>query len=54
MTEVPFPTDGLLYDLGDGILYQTVDGYTFHSVGDVSLLQNGCSSGNVLEHVILH
>jgi len=26
-------------------LYQTEDGYTFHAVGDVSLLQNGCSNG---------
>src|SRR5438445_329589 len=48
MTEVPFPTDGSLYDLGldDGMLYQTVDGYTFHSVGDVSLLRNGCTGGS--------
>jgi len=46
MTEEPFPTDGSLYDLGDGKLYQTTDGYTFHAVGDVSLLQNGCRSGN--------
>jgi Holliday junction DNA helicase RuvB len=45
MTEGPFPTDGSLYDLGDGKLYQTEDGYTFHAVGDVSLLQNGCSNG---------
>jgi MoxR-like ATPase len=47
MTEEPFPTDGSLYDLGleDGKLYQTEDGYTFHAVGDVSLLQNGCSDG---------
>lgn len=45
MTEEPFPTDGSLYDLGDGNLYQTEDGYTFHAVGDVSLLQNGCSNG---------
>ena len=45
MTEEPFPTDGSLYDLGDGKLYQTKDGYTFHAVGEVSLLQNGCSSG---------
>jgi len=47
MTEEPFPTDGSLYDLGldDGKLYQTEDGYTFHAVGDVSLLQNGCSNG---------
>jgi hypothetical protein len=43
MTEKPFPNDGSLYDLGDGNLYQTEDGYTFHAVGDVSLLQNGCS-----------
>jgi Holliday junction resolvasome RuvABC ATP-dependent DNA helicase subunit len=27
-------------------LYQTSDGYTFHAVGDVFLLQNGCSSDN--------
>jgi holliday junction DNA helicase RuvB len=46
MTEEPFPTDGSLYDLGDGKLYQTTDGYTFHAVGEVSLLQNGCSGGN--------
>ena len=46
MTEEPFPTDGSLYDLGDGNLYQTEDGYTFHTVGDVSLLQNRCSGGN--------
>lgn len=48
MTEEPFPTDGSLYDLGlgDGKLYQTEDGYTFHAVGDVSLLQNGCNGGN--------
>ncbi|MDQ6865986.1 MAG: hypothetical protein M3044_19435 [Thermoproteota archaeon] len=47
MTEEPFPTDASLYDLGlsDGELYQTEDGFTFHPVGDVSLLQNGCSSG---------
>ena len=47
MTEEPFPTDGSLYDLGlgDGKLYQTEDGYTFHAVGDVSLLQNGCNDG---------
>jgi len=45
MTQKPFPTDGSLYDLGDGNLYQTEDGYTFHSVGDVSLLQNGCTNG---------
>jgi holliday junction DNA helicase RuvB len=45
MTEEPYPTDGSLYDLGDGKLYQTEDGYTFHAVGDVSLLQNGCSNG---------
>jgi hypothetical protein len=45
MTEEPFPTDGSLYDLGDGKLYQTTDGYTFHAVGHVSLLQNGCSNG---------
>jgi|GEM_PF-610094 len=45
MTEEPFPTDGSLYDLGDGKVYQTTDGYTFHAVGDVSLLQNGCSNG---------
>ena len=45
MTEEPFPTDGSLYDLGDGKVYQTEDGYTFHAVGDVSLLQNGCSNG---------
>jgi holliday junction DNA helicase RuvB len=46
MTEEPFPTDGSLYDLGDGKVYQTEDGYTFHAVGDVSLLQNGCCGGN--------
>ena len=46
MIEKPFPTDGSLYDLGDGNLYQTEDGYTFHAVGNVSLLQNGCSGGN--------
>src|SRR6266852_3470822 len=46
MTEEPFPTDGSLYDLGNGKLYQTTDGYTFHAVGDASLIQNGCSSGN--------
>src|SRR6266516_103457 len=45
MTEEPFPTDGSLYDLGDGNLYRTEDGYTFHAVGEVSLLQNGCSNG---------
>ncbi len=45
MTEEPFPTDGSLYDLGDGKVYQTEYGYTFHAVGDVSLLQNGCSNG---------
>ncbi len=45
MTEEPFPTDGSLYDLGDGNLYRTEDGYTFHAVGNVSLLQNGCSNG---------
>jgi len=47
MTEEPFPTDGSLYDLGDGKLYQTTDGYTFHAVGDVSLLQNGCNGNGV-------
>jgi Holliday junction DNA helicase RuvB len=48
MTEEPFPADGSLYDLGlgDGKLYQTEDGYTFHAVGDVSLLRNGCSGAN--------
>jgi len=48
MIEEPFPSDGSLYDLGldDGKLYQTEDGYTFVAVGDVSLLQNGCSGGN--------
>jgi MoxR-like ATPase len=46
ITERSFPTDGSLYDLGNGKLYQTTDGYTFHAVGDVSLLQNGCSNGN--------
>jgi MoxR-like ATPase len=46
ITEEPFPSDGSLYDLGDGKLYQTEDGFTFHPVGDVSLLQNGCSGGN--------
>jgi MoxR-like ATPase len=47
MTEKSYPVDGSLYDLGlgDGNLYQTEDGYTFHAVGDVSLLQNGCSNG---------
>jgi holliday junction DNA helicase RuvB len=45
MTEEPFPTDGSLYDLGDGKVYQTEDGYSFHPVGDVSMLQNGCSNG---------
>jgi hypothetical protein len=47
MTEEPFPTDGSIYDLGDGKLYQTEDGYTFHAVGDVSILQNGCNGNGV-------
>jgi hypothetical protein len=48
MIEEPFPSDGSLYDLGldDGKVYQTEDGFTFHPVGDVSLLQNGCSGGS--------
>jgi len=47
MTEEPFPTDGSLYDLDDGKVYQTTDGYTFHAVGEVSLLQNGCNGNGV-------